>query len=306
MGANCSRERGDVRTRSVFHALPIPAADRARYEAYLSHMDSMRPLYRTGLPSLLRGMHEHGTWDIYLHFADWREVVTRDVVATLLRSVRSALRLWLSRLRGYNGFRRDRVRVRLFGIVLNDGVVSDATFDAAYGSKYPVVRHWRKSSEASPWALSEPGANLYSTSTALHSLRVVGNRSAEDATAYHPRRWSSPAFVHPEGCSGYQTKLWLSDSGRWRATAQRHYVFLDSVIASPASGDIGNRFSVLLHEMGHCFFLDDMYDARKFPSPLPSSGHRLLPTDTVMHSNRSLTPFDHAMLRHLWNASEPA
>ena len=288
-----------------FAGLSIPASKRCEYGAILARMDAQNLPYLSAR-CLLTGFNERGTWDVYLLFPEWPGPVTRACVENLMKQYRACAREWLSKLRGYDGFTRGTLRVRLFGIVLGPGVTTDASFDRAYGA-YPVVRNWTERGEASPWILEAnvPPTNFYLAALDLHTIRVAGNRRGTSAT-FHPTAWDG--YVHPEGCAGFQTRLWLGTRA-WNATAQRHYLRVSGVLADPLRGDFGDNLYVLKHEMGHCFFLDDLYDARKYPSPLPNAACpcaadgrcRLAAEDTIMHGGREITAFDHAQLRHVWS-----
>ena len=59
-----------------------------------------------------------------------------------------------------------------------------------------------------------------------------------------------------------------------------------------------------MHEMGHCFFLDDMYDAKKYPKPLANCACSLQRTDTIMFGSAHVQPLDHAMLRRTWTVQQ--
>ena len=50
--------------------------------------------------------------------------------------------------------------------------------------------------------------------------------------------------------------------------------------------------NVFLHEMGHCFFLDDLYDRGKYPDAegLPS----------IMNTSGEISNFDIMTLRMVW------
>ena len=306
-GGKAKGEECEVCSDPTFSGLRISASRSCTYAAVLRRMDDLRLPYVVSV-SLLFGFVRYGTWDVYLFFSDWSSPVTAACVSRLMQQFRASLDEWLSKLKGYNGFPRRRVRVRLFGFVFCTGVTTDATFDKRYG-KYPIVREWTDPSERSPWMVTANTTtrNMYEPSLDLHSVRVVGNRTETGAT-FHPERWED--YKHPEGCVGYQTRFWHGEDS-WNATAQRHYLRVSKVLTDPAKGEFGTNLHVLKHEMGHCFFLDDLYDKKKYPLPLPraicscepNGGCTIQRDDTVMHGAKSITPFDHAQLRHMWNAS---
>lgn len=177
----------------------------------------------------------------------------------------------MSRLQGYEGF-SGTPTVKLFGLVFHRSVQLDASVRSRYGA-YPLVTGWNERNEASPWRLKPASPNLYDPNLDLSTLTVVGNKSVAGAT-FHPSSWQG--YVHPEGIDG---------------------------VATP-TGDMGNAFKVLVHEMGHCFFLDDLYDTHKYPTAMPCECSRcaaLSADDSVMWFAPTLRPLDHAMLRRTWD-----
>lgn len=303
MGACLSTPTLDAGSDARFRGLYFTDAQRRRARAYIESMDAVARLHRTHV-GLLGGIHAGGTWDIYLHFSNWDRPVTDAIVASLVAAYRSACRAWLAHLRGHDGFRRGRVRVRVFGFVFQQGVVLDPSFLRGRYRHHPRVVDWPADTEPSPWRVVRHDrewkqANYYEPSLDLHSLEVVGNRTDVRGATFHPESWEH--YLHPEGCRGYQTKYWNGTTPQ-KAFAQRHYLRVSGV-ADPATGRFDARgFQTLLHEMGHCFFLDDMYARSKYPVPLAECNCSLQPGDTVMHSAIGLTPMDHAMLRHVWSA----
>ena len=274
-----------------------------RHEAYLRHMDKRRLPYLTHV-GLLAGMARTRQWSIYVHVQAWKGTMTARAMDGLVAQFRKACAAWLRSVAGYAGFPMLPIRVRVFGFVFQDGVEFDDTFRNKYG-RYPLVTGWRETGERSPWVVQHDGAplpnpNYYRSDIDLHKLVVVGNRTGTGAT-FSPQEWST--YTHPEGCTGFQTKYWHGTE--WAAFAQRHYLRVGGVVTDYATGRLNH--TVLLHEMGHCFFLDDMYDGHKYPRPLPScpcggSNCALRRDDTVMFGARGLTAFDRRMLRHTWDA----
>ena len=254
----------------------------------LNQMDKNNPLYRSHV-SILRGIHEQGTWDVYLHFCSWDCTVTRTTIEGILFDFKRAVDEWLSLLYGKDGFTTTRVTVRLFGLVFNKGVSIDPSVDVRY-ARYPVVREWDGCAEASPWKLSVP-FKPYDSKFDLHEPIVLDNVNP-----------------HPEGCTGFQTKLWF-ESGRWNATAQRHYLHLGNVVLDTCRGRFGTNYSVLLHELGHAFFLDDLYDSHKFPKNMKCETCKkggkernchIVGADSIMYASKRLTKLDAVMLRYVW------
>jgi len=282
----------------------VSSRDRARYRAYLAYMDNVRRLPHLTHPSLLLGMARRGVWTVYLHFSDWPVPVSATIVKALLAQMQSACTAWTKYVAGFEGFPKQKVRVKLFGIVLREGVKTTKSFDRTYEA-YPVVRNWKEDDEHSPWLIAHKGKalpakpNLYAANIDLSELTVVGNRSGTGAS-FSPESWKG--YRHPEGCTGFETKYW--HGSRWNAVAQRHYLRVGGAIEDPHTGKFGVRGdTVLRHEMGHCFFLDDLYDDKKYPRLLDGV-HKLEPTDSIMFHAGRLTSFDGVMLRHTWRVQK--
>lgn len=309
----------------VLSGLKIPSSRSCTYRSILKRMDALK-LPHTKSYSLLQGFRTHHTWDIYFFFSDWPCEITASCIARMHQQFQTTLDEWLSKLKGFNGFSRKRVVVRIFGFVFCEGVNTDATFDKKFKA-YPIVRGWNDTSEISPWSISAnvSTANIYDPALNLHTIKVVGNRTS-NGVQFSPTLWDN--YQHPEKCTGYQTRFW-NGMDRWNATAQRHYLRVSGVSTDPCKGEFGNNkrktnpgccggtddegenhAHIFKHEMGHCFFLDDLYDRKKYPTPLPICNcdpklHcNIRGDDTIMHSALYITPFDHAQLRHVWNASK--
>lgn len=304
MGACFSRyESADDR----FKGLSFTQSYYSRALAYIQRMDSLNPVYVTH-PGILRGMHHSGTWDIYLHVCNWDRPITHSIVVKLVAAFRNACRTWLSDLRGRAGFRSGSVQVRVFGFVFQKGVVLDASFlQGSYGN-HPRVTEWPHNTEASPWRVRRGNgttdwnqSNYYDSVLDLHSLRVVGNRTNVQGAVFHPTAWDG--YTHPEQCQGYQTKYWLGATPYY-AFAQRQYLRVSKVPDTATGAFNPYQTKILMHEMGHCFFLDDMYNQTKYPRPLPACGCSLKIDDTIMYGAPAITPMDRAMLRHIWIQSK--
>ena len=292
------RSSADVR----FRGFQVTKEYERRALAFLDRMDTRRLSYLTRR-GLLLCFARNMTWRIYLHFTDWPQPVTATFVDRLIAQFRRAAAMWLQNLAGFDGFPSATLQVKVFGFVFHKGVIVDPSFEAKY-RRYPVVRGWTQDGEACPWELELAGGrkffpqNFYRPDLQLCDIRVVGNRTGTGAT-YYPESWTS--YEHPEGIDGFETRYWHGADG-WNATAQQHYLRVSGVIREQnySTGDFADLFYVLQHEMGHCFFLDDMYDTKKYPRRLSTCDCSLEPGDTVMHGAKGLTPLDHAMLRHVW------
>ena len=125
---------------------------------------------------------------------------------------------------------------------------------------------------------------------------------------FSPATWTDD-YVHPEGIRTFYTKFW--QGVRFNAVGQRHYLRIGGCVEDVRKGTLSTTdpysgFRVLLHEMGHCFFLDDLYDKAKYPDTLVEEGVApLQPKDSTMYAAGgagTLQPMDHAMLRRTWDA----
>ena len=72
--------------------------------------------------------------------------------------------------------------------------------------------------------------------------------------------------------------------------AQRQYLKIGGQIHNYETGEADYR--VFAHEMGHCFFLDDIYDPGKYPN-----GLNLI---SIMNTNGTIADFDKFLLRLVW------
>lgn len=304
-------ERSTVCDNKIFTSLNLPASQKCKIMRYIEHMEKAANIPYIDTHGLLLCFQKTLIWPVYLHFTAWQGPVTAQVVDNILASCRQACSTWLSKMKGFDTFTMERVSVKLFGICLMKGVDVDDSFNARYGN-YPIVQGWKRDTETSPWKVTYRGRpydsqDYYDKSLDFSQLAVSGNRSVRDVS-FHPKEWAG--FVHPEGLKGFYTKIWVGGS-EWKAVAQRQYLRIGGVIQDYATGSIADRYPVLLHEMGHCFFLDDLYDSSKYPTNfkdcqcvIASKGRScacsLEKKDSVMYNTKSLTSFDHAMIRRSW------
>lgn len=296
MGCSPSTLRASSRRCEDLHPslladLSLRPSKACKVAALLKCMDENKLPY-THQVCLLDGFNLLGTWDICIFISNFPTRLHHTFVVSILKEFKDALDTWLTHLKGFESFRSESVKVRIFGFVLCRGVETDETFEAHYAS-YPTVRNWKHDDERCPWDLdSNMGKveSMYDPLLDLHSIRIISNKSSASAR-YHPPIWKN--FKHPEGCKGFQTRLWIGFK-EWIAHAQRHYLRLSGII-DPNSILEDRRF-VLVHEMGHCLALDDMYDAQKYdPDKCP-----MKPDESIMFRARALTTVDHIMLRHSW------
>ena len=309
---------------AIFKGLAASPAQKAKAAAYVKHMETQHAIPYLNTKGLLLAFRRTQQWRIFLHFTDWEGKVTAQAVASLRAKYQWALNQWLSKLKGYNDFPSAEVRVKIFGFVFCKGVEWDASFDAKYGS-YPRVSNWTPDGEKTPWTLEAeadgsgkptpmPMQNFYRKDLDLSRTRVTGYRSdVPDDAVYSPAEWwgAEAKAKHGEGVDGFDTRFWLGTE--WNAVAQRHYLRLGGSVTDYAKGTLGVApkepkgalppgEAVLLHEMGHCFFLDDMYDDGKYPRPLPACQCTLKAADTIMfNTGLGLQTMDHVMLRRSWD-----
>ena len=64
-----------------------------------------------------------------------------------------SLNSWLEKLKGYNGFTTEYIKVKIFGFVFSSLVTTDSTFEDKYGM-YPIVKKWDKDDESCPCVIS--------------------------------------------------------------------------------------------------------------------------------------------------------
>ena len=129
--------------------------------------------------------------------------------------------------------------------------------------------------------------NWYSISD-FQTLKVSGNGDNNNGnTTFYPDAWED--FSHPEEIDMFHTKFWHKVS--WDAVAQRQYLKLGGNVTNYALGT--TRFYVFAHEMGHTFFLDDIYSRSKYPD-----GENI---QSIMNNASEITDFDRFSLRMVWS-----
>ena len=146
---------------------------------------------------------------------------------------------------------------------------------------------------------------------------------APPGALFSPSDPASAGYKHPRpGVDGYETRLWIGADAKdiprdSFGHAKRHYVRLHGFQDVTTGSLTIEGCAAMLHEVGHCFFLDDMYDTSKYPRPLPACGgcslhfHESIMSmtkDNIAwyamrlkrgHTN-ALRPLDHVMLRRSW------
>jgi hypothetical protein len=301
MGCNVSKPTIPDDEYGIFQNLDMTNDQKCKALDYNRQMDRAKCPYIDTLGVLL-AMKKTQKWCIYFHFAQWPVAVNAITIQRLKEQFEKSMRTWISKLKGYNGFPLDAVNVCIFGFVFNTEVQIDASFYEKYGN-YPIVTNWNANDEKCPWKLEYNGKaldnpNFYRKNLDFTNLRVVGNKTESNAT-FSPLSWRE--YTHPENISYFQTKYWNGTT--YAAAAQRHYLRISGIIQNYATGNMGTNYRILVHEMGHCFFLDDLYDTTKYNHE-SSCRTNMQPNDSIMFALPRLSNIDHVMLRHSWNVQK--
>ena len=283
-------------------ALPRAASlpKEKKWQCVLDAMDAKGLPYQTTV-SLLHGLKRKRKITIYIHFQKMPTGSTVSATTTdnLLKAYQQAINQWVSVL----GF--ENVQVVPFGFAFGNGVTPDASFVAKYG-QYPVVHNAVPNFDKSPWE-SNIG-NLSSVTANLYTLEVSRTRSnAGDTFPVTRDDWQT--YTHPQGATGFQSVLCVTSEENPRGVsgeAQRHYIKVYKF-----NGTTDPLFkSVLLHEMGHVFGLDDLYDTGKYGGNMqcgPRTVNIQKEVSSVMLQTKAgatLTPFDKEQIKHAWKKAK--
>ena len=248
----------------LYAGLRVRPQDTCRFKAYVQQMDSLRLPYTTHVGLLWSfSQQDAPTWDVYLHFDDWPVPVTAAIIQRLMQQFQRALDAWMAKLRGVRGFPDRRVRAALRHRVLQGRRARAGRVEAM--RRVPDRDRVVRAGEQSPWMLAL-GAQRFGVLS--YYRRDVELRAARRRQP--PARRGVPTgglarLRAPRGLRRLQTRYWHGDAN-FAAFAQRQYLRVSGVCAHPATGDFGANYKILLHEMGRCFFLDDLYDLAKYPS----------------------------------------
>jgi poly(3-hydroxybutyrate) depolymerase len=243
-----------------------------------------------GLKNPLWNIFRTGEWPIYFHIESWDGPVSATAIAQMRSDYQEIANQWVDGVQSYDSeFVRD-VEVKLFGFVFNEGVHVDQSFNNAYGA-YPTVSNFSGTTERSPWEIRfRDGGQVFNQNwyslDDFQKLIVTGNDEDEERASFYPTDWSS--YEHPEGIDMFFTKFWHKTS--WDAVAQRQYLKLGGNVTNYSLGY--TRYSVFAHEMGHTFFLDDIYSNSKYPD---ANG-----LDSIMNNSSVITNFDVFSSRMVW------
>jgi hypothetical protein len=284
------------------------------YEKYFAGIDTQKinlPKYLSNAATYRRGalntlkefkspmwsIQKNGQWSIYFHFQEWKGPVTALAVQNMTREYERIANAWMDTLDAFDSKAPKNVTVKVFGFVFNAGVTADASFYEVYG-KYPIVTQWNQADERSPWVVKDKKSGITSDQNWYNivdftELAVTGNRTdAGSAVKFSPSNWKG--YVHPEGVDMFFTKFWFVIP--WDAVAQRQYLKLGGNVRNFATGQLDA--GVFTHEMGHCFFHDDIYDNQKYPD------NAALEQESVMHSANSIQNFDRVIQRMIWEVQK--
>lgn len=274
--------------------------DDALLPLYLTNLERFEELLASNLYTLRNPMwtiKQNGEWVIYYHIEEWKGPVTATAVSNLREQYETIANYWLEDLTPFDPEAPDEVTIKIFGFVFNEGVELDQSFHDAYGD-YPVVTNWKATDESAPWQVVyksneiEFNQDWYRIAD-FESLKVLGNRKdLGSGIDLSPADWKD--YTHPEGVEMFYTKFWHKTT--WDAVAQRQYLKLGGVISDYANGKAGTTTldRTFVHEMGHCFFHDDLYDPVKYPD-----GEGL---ESIMFSKDYITDFDRIVQRIIWEA----
>ena len=244
-------------------------------------------------------INDNGQWVMYYHIESWEGPVTDVAINNLTSEYEMLANKWLEGLTDFDAGAPENVTISVFGFVFNEGVEVAPSFYDTYGN-YPIVTNWQETSESAPWQVvyrsdeSEFNQNWYQIDD-FDSLKVIGNNSASYPNAvFTPTDWES--YVHPEEVDMFYTKFWHKTT--WDAVAQRQYLKIGGCITNYATGETLD--DVFSHEMGHCFFHDDLYDNIKYPCAQGLSS--VMNSGSVFENGTWVTDFDKVIMRIVWEA----
>ena len=283
-----------------FVGLDVPEADVPQYllnmERFVENLSDLMFNFRSPLWTIA----DNGEWNIYFHIEEWIDPLNAIAIENLVNDYEEFANDWLAQLHAFDADAPSQATIKIFGFVFNDGVQLDDSFYDVYGD-YPIVTDWQETNEKAPWHIvrridnsefgSSQGDFPWYTEYDFDDLKVIGNRTdVPSSVNFSPVNWSG--YSHPEELDYFYTKFWHKTS--WDAVAQRQYLKIGGVITNYATGE--NINSVFTHEMGHCFFHDDIYNLIKYPD-----GAGL---ESVMNGAAEISNFDHIILRMLWEAQK--
>ena len=199
MGCNFSKpsEIFNSYNNPIFENIEMTNDEKCKALEYINQMDVAKLPYLNTYGVLL-GLKKNKSWNLYFHFVDWKVPINTSIIDNLINQFRVSMKLWLSNLKGYNGFPNTVFNIKIFGFVFNEGVTFDSSFINKYGN-YPRVTNWKENNEKSPWIVEYKGKrviylDLYDSNLDFTELKVVGNKSTD--AKFFPTNWEN--FKHPE------------------------------------------------------------------------------------------------------------
>ena len=263
-------------------------------ENYIINAARWREICEINLGHLKNPMYSiknSGDWIIYYHIESWEGAVNSQAISSLTFEYQNIANQWIDVLDDFDENAPDSVNIKIFGFVFNTGVLIDPSFYEVYGD-YPIVTNWNLTNEEAPWLIKNMNdSSIFNQNWYLDvdytNMFVDGNRDDVNPNVnFHPENWNN--YNHPEGISMFFTKFWHKTT--WDAVAQRQYLKVGGQIQNYTTGEI--NYSVFAHEMGHCFFHDDIYDIGKYPN-----GQNII---SIMNSFPYISDFDKIIQRMVW------
>ena len=274
-----------------FIGLEVDTSDISKFLVNAARWREICEVNISHLKNPLFSVNKNGEWSIYYHIENWIGPVMGEAITNLTETYQGLANQWLDLIDDYDQLVPTEVNIRVFGFVFNEGVELDASFYQIYGD-YPIVTNWQETNEESPWEIRFKNNNSvfnqnWYQDVDYTEMYVTGNRTdVADNVVYSPTQWEG--YIHPESIDMFFTKFWHKTT--WDAVAQRQFLKVGGQIQNYASGTINT--SVFGHEMGHCFFHDDLYDSVKYPN-----NQNLI---SIMKSHPVITDFDAMIQRMVW------
>ena len=292
-----------------FINLNIPDSLKCLYatnaERYIENLSGLLYEFRNPLWSI----HQNGEWVIYFYIESWEGPVTDVAINNLRNEYEFLANQWLEGLTDFDSDAPDTVSIKVFGFVFQDSVQIDPSFYNTYGN-YPIVTH-SEASEFIPWELNfsngDAVAGWLGDVVDFDSLQVVGNDAVNFPSAtFSPTNWN--IYIHPEGLDMPYTRF--GHKTEWYAVGGRDILWIGGLISDYATGETSQE-SAFTHEMGHCFFHDDLYDRVKYPCAdglvsVMNSGNWGPggPEAYYLEHGTYITDFDRVIMRIVWEAQK--
>ena len=292
-----------------FIGLDIPDSLKCAYAAnakrFIENLSGLLYDFRNPLWTI----HQNGEWVIYFYIESWEGPVTDVAINNLTNEYESLANQWLEGLTDFDPDAPDTVSIKVFGFVFQDSVQIDPSFYNTYGN-YPIVTH-SEASEFIPWELNFPNgdavAGWLGNVVDFDSLQVVGNDAVNFPSAtFSPTNWDT--YTHPEGVDMPYTRF--GHKTDWYAVGGRDILWIGGLISDYPTGETSQE-SAFTHEMGHCFFHDDIYDRVKYPFAeglvsVMNSGNwgEGGPQAYYLEHGTYITDFDRVIMRIVWEAQK--